>query len=225
MAVGQCGRDVHRHAEAHRDVVRRAAERRAGLPAHRVLPLREGHAAQGRPARLQHPDGPHRAVEQLLQPGRPRPAAVLRGARARPRFHARAHGRVSAGHDERCPHLEHVPFRASPDRAHAPLPSLADDGDPSRDGREVRHQGRRLGVDGRPHGPRQAQGEAHAHHGPPHRLVRPRLVVARGRPARSSTTCSTSTSTTPSRGSRARAASESNYKSLICKVYKVEEGE
>ena len=67
MAVGQRGRDVHRHAEAHRDVVRRAAERRAGLPAHRVLPLREGHAAQGRPARLQHPDGPHRAVEQLLQ--------------------------------------------------------------------------------------------------------------------------------------------------------------
>ena len=128
------------------------------------------------------PDGPHRAVEQLLQPGRPRPAAVLRGARARPRFHARAHGRVSAGHDERRPHLEHVPFRASPDRAHAPLPSLADDGDPSRDGREVRHQGRRLGVDGRPHGPRQAQGEAHAHHGPPHRLVRPRLVVPRGRP-------------------------------------------
>lgn len=77
--------------------------------------------------------------------------------------------------------LGHVPLRASPDRAHALLPSVAADGDPSRHRRQVRHQGRRLGVDGGPDGPRQAQGQAHAADGPPHGVVRSRLVVPRGR--------------------------------------------
>ena len=103
--------------------------------------------------------------------------------------------------------LGHVPLRASPDRAHALLPSVAADGDPSRDGRQVRHQGRRLGVDGRPDGPRQAQGEAHAADGPPYGVVRSRLVVPSRAIPRSSTTCSTSTSTTRCRGFPARAAS------------------
>ena len=192
------------------------------------LPFEYGKHEKG----LLRPDGSpgfarpraHRAVVDVLQERRARPAARVRRARARPPGHARAPGRVPARAVHGRAPLAVLPLGAPPGQApsgHAPRPV---DRDPPRDVRRAGRGGRRLGVGGE-------------HTGRAKRRVKetpifdPRIVAAdhgwwnpEGDPENLYDIGDLCINNLIAWGN-GKSGFGGNYKTNLCKVYKMKEGE